>query len=205
MSQQQYPQPQQPGWGGPQGAWGTPPQPPKKSRGKIIGLGCLGAIALFIVIGIIGAATGSGDSKTDNKTNSAKHSAPTAGAPKKDPTPDNSKPTAIKTAPVKITAKKTAFAKSILADSSNYTSVAITITNNGAKKLSVNPLYFAITDTHGTKHTAELGIDDNQIDTVDLAPGENISGTITGKGLFTPKTITYTENLFGDPIRTTVS
>ncbi|MFE9498237.1 DUF4352 domain-containing protein [Streptomyces collinus] len=204
MSQQQYPQPQQPGWGGPQGAWGAPPQPPKKSKGKIFGFGCLGVIALFILIGIIGAATGSGDSKTDTKADSTKSSAPTASASKKNDS-DSSKHAEAKKAPVKITAKKTAFAKSILADGSSYTSVAITIANHSGKKLSVNPLYFAITDTHGTKHTAELGVDDKQIDTVDLAPGENISGTVTGKGVFAPKYVTFTENIIGDPIRADVS
>ncbi|MEV6833771.1 DUF4352 domain-containing protein [Streptomyces sp. NPDC051133] len=205
MSQQQYPQPQQPGWGGPQGAWGAPPQPPKKSKGKIIGFGCLGVIALFVVIGIVGAATGSGGSKSHDKAISTKGSAPTAAASKENETSDDSEPADTKAAPVEITAKKTAFSKTILADSSNYTSVAVTIANHSDKKLSVNPLYFAVTDTAGTKHTAELGVDDKQIDTVDLAPGENITGTVTGKGAFTPKYVTYTEDLFGDPIRANVS
>ncbi|MEU9268544.1 hypothetical protein AB0E04_24270 [Streptomyces sp. NPDC048251] len=74
---QQYPQQphqpnqQQPGWGGPQTppGYAAPPfqpLPPKKpSAGKIIGLGCAGVIGLFVVIGIIGAATSGGDS-TDN-------------------------------------------------------------------------------------------------------------------------------------------
>ncbi|MGW4569406.1 DUF4352 domain-containing protein [Streptomyces sp. NPDC004561] len=204
MSQQQYPQPQQPGWGGPQGGMGMPPQPPKKSAGKIIGFGCLGVVALFVVIGIIGALAGGGGGKSDDKAGSAKSGAPSATAKKHD-TSTGSKQPAAKPAPVQITAKKTAFSKSVLADSSSYTSVTITVTNHSGKKLSVNPLYFAITDSHGTKHTAELGVDDKQIDTVDLAPGENISGTVTGKGVFTPKYVTYTEDLFGDPIRADVS
>lgn len=60
---QQQPYPQQPGWGGPQQpGWGAPPpQPPKKNTGKIVGLGCAGVVALFVVIGAIGAAMG-GDS-----------------------------------------------------------------------------------------------------------------------------------------------
>ncbi|WP_241563246.1 hypothetical protein [Streptomyces sp. E1N211] len=69
----------------------------------------------------------------------------------------------------------------------------------------MNPLYFTITDTDGTKHTVELGVDEEQIDTVDLAPGENISGTVTGKGTFTPKYVTYTDGLLGDPVRVNVS
>ncbi|MBT2415545.1 hypothetical protein J7I94_34295 [Streptomyces sp. ISL-12] len=75
--QRQAPYPQQPGWGGPQtppgavpGAapgpgygYGAPvPQPPKKSSaGKIVGLGCAGLFALFVVIGLIGAAVSGGD------------------------------------------------------------------------------------------------------------------------------------------------
>ncbi|MEU1596223.1 hypothetical protein ABZ468_26025 [Streptomyces sp. NPDC005708] len=69
----QQPGQQQPGWAGPgapqQQQWGMPPQPPKKSKtGKIIGFGCLGVVALFVIIGIAAAAAGGGDSKdTSNK------------------------------------------------------------------------------------------------------------------------------------------
>ncbi|MFD5268648.1 hypothetical protein [Streptomyces sp. NPDC058335] len=77
MSQQHPQQPhepnqQQPGWGGPQTppGYATPPfrpLPPKKSSaGKIIGLGCAGIIGLFVVIGVIGAATSGGDSTDDS-------------------------------------------------------------------------------------------------------------------------------------------
>lgn len=73
--QQQTPYPQQPGWGGPQtppGAvpgtghgYGAPvphPTPPKKSSvGKAVGLGCAGLVAVFVVIGLIGAAVSGGD------------------------------------------------------------------------------------------------------------------------------------------------
>nr|WTB31855.1 hypothetical protein OG781_22320 [Streptomyces sp. NBC_00830] len=103
MSQQQYPQPQQPGWNGPQqsgqpqpgwagpGApqqqWGAPQQPPKKrSAGKIVGFGCLGVVALFVIIGIAAAAGGgSGDSTdTSNKDKAiAASSSPKAGQSKK--------------------------------------------------------------------------------------------------------------------------
>lgn len=81
----------------------------------------------------------------------------------------------------------------------------MTIANNSDEEISVNPLYFSITDTGGSKHTAELAEDKNQIDTVKLAPGENITGTVTGKGSFTAKYVTYTDGLFGDGIRANVS
>jgi len=75
---QQYPQ--QPGWGTPpqqpqpgygppqQPGWGAPPPPPKKSPvGKIVGFGCLGIVALFVILAAIGAALGGNDS-TDAST-----------------------------------------------------------------------------------------------------------------------------------------
>jgi hypothetical protein len=70
MSQQQYP-PQQPGWGGPQQLFGQPPfgPPPKKKArtGKVIGLGCLGLVGLFVLIALIGAVAGGGSSSNDSK------------------------------------------------------------------------------------------------------------------------------------------
>ncbi|MFF0016199.1 hypothetical protein [Streptomyces sp. NPDC005374] len=71
MSQQQYP-PQQPGWGGPQQPFGQPPfapPPPKKAgAGKVIGLGCLGLVGLFVLIALIGAVAGSGSGSNDSKS-----------------------------------------------------------------------------------------------------------------------------------------
>ncbi|MFF5804528.1 hypothetical protein [Streptomyces sp. NPDC012746] len=52
---------------------------------------------------------------------------------------------------------------------------------------------------------AELGAAEDQIDTVELAPGENVTGAVTGKGTFTPKTVTYTDGLIGKGVRTDVS
>jgi cytoskeletal protein RodZ len=210
---QQYPeqpgwgqQPQQPGYGPPQQAWGTPPPPPpKKSTGKIIGLGCAGILALFVIIGIFGAALGGGsDNDSKGSTVSAGSDAEETSPAEKDAAAEETEEAAPES-PVKITAKKAAFAKSILADGSNYTSVKVTVTNNGDETIDVNPLYFTITDTGGTKHTAELAADENQIDTVKLAPGENVSGSITGKGKFTPEYVTYIDGLLGDPIRSDVS
>ncbi|MFD5424046.1 DUF4352 domain-containing protein [Streptomyces sp. NPDC127084] len=204
----QQPGQQQPGWTGPgtPQQWGAPPQPPKKnSTGKIIGFGCLGVVGLFVVLGIVGAVAGGGsDDKRKSATSnsaSAKAERPAGngqGDAAKKPKPEEK-------APVKITAKETAFTKSILADGSNYTSVLVTIANNSDDEISVNPLYFSITDSNGTKHTAEVGVDEKQIDTVKLAPGENVSGTITGKGKFSAKYVTYTNGLLGDPQRVDVS
>lgn len=68
---QQQPGQTQPGWAGPgapQQQWGAP-QPPKKNKaGKIIGLGCLGVVALFVVIGIVAALASSGGDSTDSSS-----------------------------------------------------------------------------------------------------------------------------------------
>ncbi|GGT58972.1 hypothetical protein GCM10010271_72960 [Streptomyces kurssanovii] len=35
--------------------------------------------------------------------------------------------------------------------------------------IDINRLYFSITDRSGGKHTAELAVDENQMDTINLA------------------------------------
>ncbi|MCX4695460.1 DUF4352 domain-containing protein [Streptomyces sp. NBC_01408] len=199
---QQFPPPGQqppPGYGYPP----PPPAPQKSSAGKIVGFSCLGVVGLVVVLGVAGALlSGSSDDGTAKPpaaraTPSVSEKAPEAGQPSAAPE---------KKAPaVAVSAKKTAFKPSIIAQGSDYTSVSVTITNNSKKPISVNPLYFAITDTSSTKHAAELAADEGQIDTVDLAPGENVTGTITGKGKWTAKTVTYTDGLLGDPVRADVS
>jgi cytoskeletal protein RodZ len=206
----QYPQqPQQPGWGQPPTPPAWQPPPPKKSNaGKIVGFGCLGLVGLLVLLGIVGALIGNDDSSDDDKGGTvAAASSPADDKPAEEATQKAAEEPSKK-APepaVKVTAKKTKFAGSILAEGSNYTSVLITVTNNSDETVDVNPLYFSITGTDGTKRTAELAVDENQIDTVDLAPGENISGTVTGKGKFTPKYVTYTDGILGDPMRADVN
>ncbi|MFF8588845.1 DUF4352 domain-containing protein [Streptomyces althioticus] len=204
--QQPYPQP--PGYGFP----GSPPPPPAKKRRflKFAGFGCAGVLGLVVVIAALSA---SGDDSGDGGNTAADSSVSASAGAKENSTKENStkesspkkKEAQEAGSPVKVTAERAEFSKSILADGSDYTSVRVTVVNDGDDEVSVNPLYFTITDTDGTKHTAELGVDEEQIDTVDLAPGENISGTVTGKGTFTPKYVTYTDGLLGDPMRVNVS
>ena len=197
----QYPGPQQPYQGGP--APYQPPPPPKKgmSAWAIVGITIGGVFALLIVLGI--ALGGGTEDKTSDTAASAK-SKPAASTPAKKPA-EKQKAAEAPQSPVKIAAKKTAFAPSVLHDGGAYTSVSVTITNNSDKAIDVNPLYFTITDTNGSKHSAELAIDENQIDTMKLAPGENTTGTITGKGTFTPKYVTYVDGLLGEGVRGNVS
>lgn len=208
---QQFPPPDQPnpGYGYPppgqtqQPGWGYPPPPPKKSSaGKIVGFSCLGVVGLVVLLGIAGALLGDGGTDKTAK-DSTPVSASSAPAKAPESAPSSVKPE--KKAAVAVVAKKTAFKKSILAQGDGCTSVVVTVTNNSSKPVNVNPLYFAITDTNGTKHPAELGVDENQIGTVELAPGENITGAVTGKGGFTAKTVTYTDGLIGDSVRANVS
>lgn len=199
--QQPYPQP--PGYGFP----GSPPPPPAKKRRflRFAGFGCAGVLGLVVVIAALSA---SGDDSGDGGNTAADSSVSASAGAKENGTKESSpkkKEAQEGGGPVKVTAERAEFSKSILADGSDYTSVRVTVVNDGDDEVSVNPLYFTITDTDGTKHTAELGVDEEQIDTVDLAPGENIAGTVTGKGTFTPKYVTYTDGLLGDPMRVDVS
>ncbi|MEU3750573.1 MULTISPECIES: DUF4352 domain-containing protein [Streptomyces] len=158
---------------------------------------------MIVLLGVVGALIGD-DSKDTGSTAAPSRTATDAPAPKKSkaaPTTEAPKEEPAADAPVKVTAKTTTFKPSVLHDGGAFTSVKVTVTNNSDEKIDINPLYFAITDTNGSKHTAELGMDENQMDTVDLAPGENITGVITGEGKFTPAYVTYTEGLFGDGIR----
>ncbi|MEJ8646013.1 DUF4352 domain-containing protein [Streptomyces sp. MS1.HAVA.3] len=198
----QTPQPGQqppPGYGYPP----PPPAPKKSNAGKIVGFSCLGIVGFVFLLGILGVLLG-GESSNKKANEPAAPPVAVASQPAKTPEARVAAPPEKKQAAVAVTAKKTAFKASILAQG-DYTSVSVTVTNNSGKTISVNPLYFAITDTNGTKHGAELAVDENQIDTVDLAPGENVTGVISGKGAFTAKTVTYTDGLIGDSVRADVS
>ncbi|MER6612007.1 DUF4352 domain-containing protein [Streptomyces xantholiticus] len=187
-----------------------PPQSPKKGMPAwAIVLIIMGGIFVFLIF--LGALVGGDDSSSDAKKSSTVSEAPKDAPVKK----DDGKPAArpadkpaekpAEPAPVQITAKKTAFKPSILHDGGDFTSVQVTITNNSDEKIDVNPLYFSITATDGSKRNAELGEDENQMDVMDLAPGEKTTGVITGEGKFTAKYVTYTDGMFGDDVRGNVS
>jgi cytoskeletal protein RodZ len=100
----------QPGQHGPQQpVWSPPPATPKRpSAGKIVGIGCLGIVGLFVVITIIGAIVGSGD-KDNGKGASAASSASSAGNDKAASAPRTTSPTPSPTpTPEKDTAKSDA-------------------------------------------------------------------------------------------------
>lgn len=182
-----YPAPQQPHPGpyaGGPGPYQTPPPKKRMSAWAVAGI-AFGGVFAFLVL--LGAIAGGGDTtRADDKPASKSSAAAEPAREEKGDASAESEP--APQSPVKIAAKKTAFAPSILHDGGAYTSVQVTITNNGDKKISVNPLYFSVTDTSGSKHTAELGVDENQMDTTDLAPGENMTGVITARAASRPST-----------------
>lgn len=198
---QQFPPPGQPQH---PGGYPPPPPPKKTSAGKIVGFSCLGIVGVVVLLAIVGALLGDSSAEKAAKDPAAPPAA-ASSAPAKAPDPQPSSAAPEKKAAVDVAAKKAEFKKSVIAQGDAYTSVSVTITNNSSKPINVNPLYFAITDTNGTKHTAELGADEDQIATVELAPGENVTGSVTGKGQFTPKSVTYTDGLIGKAVRADVS
>ncbi|MFF0568972.1 DUF4352 domain-containing protein [Streptomyces sp. NPDC004041] len=186
-------QPQQPGWGQ------QPPPPRKGKTGKIIGFGCLGIVGLIVLITVIAmVASGGGDG---NESSTTKPSAAQGEATKDEPKEEEP----AEKAPVTVTAKAVVFKKSVLAQGDDYTSVRVTITNNSKNDIEVNPLYVTITDTDGSKHTVELGVDEDQLDAMTLSPGENVTGTVTAEGTFDAQYVTYTDGLIGNSVRGDVS
>lgn len=204
------PQPPQPGWGPPPGqpypGGPIPPQQPKRPVGLIVLGGCGGLVLLVVAFFVAIAFLVDGDNTPDKpRATAPASSAPTkAGAAPSSEAPAPAEEPEADASPVKVTAVKTTFAPSILHDGKPHTSVKVTVVNGSSETISINPLYFTVTSTDGTKSTVELGVDENQIATVKLAPGEKATGAITVKGAITPATVTYTDGLFGDPIRASV-
>jgi hypothetical protein len=112
-----------------------------------------------------------------------------------------------RTTPIRLVARRATAARSVLSDGSALSCVRVTVTNRTKKQLQVNPLYFSITDTHGTKHdsSSALGDYEGQIDTTTLAPGENAKGVVCAKGKFVPKIVAMTNPLFAEAARAEVS
>jgi hypothetical protein len=80
-------------------------------------------------------------------------------------------------------------------------------TNQTRKNLEVNPLYFSLTDTGGTKHESSTALGDYewQIDTTTLAPREKGTGMVCAKRKFTPKVVAMTNTLFTEAARAEIS
>ncbi|MFF5702906.1 DUF4352 domain-containing protein [Streptomyces sp. NPDC012794] len=180
-----------------------PPQPPQKSNaGKIIAIGCGGLLVLSLVLFGCGALVLSGSAGSKGGTADAKTpafpapAAPTApsGAPAQ---PEAPAPAPDKNADVVVTAAPTEYKAGILAQGGDHTSVQVTVVNNNAEEVDVNVFYFEVTTEDGTRKQIELAAAEDQIDTVKLAKGEKVSGTITVKGKVTAKTVHFRNGLLG--------
>lgn len=155
----------------------------------------LGSVAGVVLIAGISSAAGGSDEKT---------ASPAVVSTDKPGAKANDKPKAPakKETPIKLSGVVVPFKAGILSDGGKHTAVRVTIANDSDQDISVNPLYFTITDTNGTKHAAELGeMSDGALHAIHVAPGENTSGIITGEGDFQPKYVTFTENGFGESLR----
>lgn len=113
---------------------------------------------------------------------------PTAAPPEPPPQP----PPAA--SPIVLTGKLIKCKPSILYKAKPDTQligIAVTIKNNGADEVNINPLYFQLIDGDGFVYRAELASCDGQIDTTKLSPGTAIRGELgfeIPKGA-TPKTL----------------
>lgn len=101
---QQPGEPQQPGYGHPSQPtqpYGQPPYPPhqgypppppkKRDRGKVIGFGCLGVVAVIVAISVISAALGGGGTYDDGKPAAADTSSTAPATPEKADEPKTEK------------------------------------------------------------------------------------------------------------------
>ncbi|MER5810253.1 DUF4352 domain-containing protein [Streptomyces sp. NPDC002033] len=181
----------------------VPPQPPKKNNvGKIIGIGCGGLIGLSVLLAACGALMAGGDAVKDGGGKSGKAAAaPPAADPAvraEDPAPVKSAaPGPAKKADVELTASAAEFKPTVFSQGSDFTSVRVTVTNNGDAEVSVNVLSFEVTAQDGTRKNTELAAAEDQIDTVQLAKGEKVTGTITVKGKLRAKTVYFKNGLLG--------
>ncbi|MFF8467927.1 FxLYD domain-containing protein [Streptomyces griseus] len=126
---QQYPQNQQPqGWGQQPPQWGgQPPAPKKSSAGKVVGFGCLGAVALLVVLGVAGAVLGGTDSGDDAGGGVLEVTAsPSAGAKEKAPAPALKKEEDGPEGDVKITACE-------VNSTTQWPSASLDVTNRSSK------------------------------------------------------------------------
>jgi hypothetical protein len=111
-----------------------------------------------------------------------------------------------KVTPIKLQAKRAKAKSSVLSTGGTLSCARVVVTNQSKKNVEVNPLYFSLTDTGGTKHdtTEALAEYEGQVPTTTLAPGENAKGLVCAKGKFTPKIVAMTNPLFSEAARAEV-
>lgn len=177
----------QPGMPQAPGAWPWPPPPvkPGMSTGAKVGIGCGAIVGALVLMSGCAAILSAGSGNGTGGERQTRATAPSAATKENNETP-----------PVTLTAEKAVFKPTSLHDGSDYTSVQVTVVNNSDDTVSVNPLYFEVTDSDGVKHSAEIfGADDN-LQAVKLYKGEKVTGTVTFKGKITPAKVYFRKNGF---------
>lgn len=163
------------------------PQPPRQgmSTGKKFGLGCGGLLLVMFLLGGCVAVLSGGDTDSGASDSQA--------ADTEENTETSEEEAAEEDAEVVLTAETREFTPSILHDGGAYTSVFVAVENNSDEDVDVNPLYFSIVADDGTKKDTSggLGMDENQIDTLTLGPGQRAEGTITVEGDLTPASVEF--------------
>lgn len=170
------------------------PMPPKPgmSTGKKLGLGCGAFLLLLFLMGGCVAVLSSGSDGSGASQDASEQTGETTEAEV-----DEVAEEPVEDGPVVLTAEVADFVPSILHDGGDYTSVHVTVENNGDEAIEVNPLYFAIVADDGTKKdtTSALGMSESQIDTVTLDSGQRAEGVVTAEGAFAPASVEFEENL----------
>ncbi|MFI6576263.1 DUF4352 domain-containing protein [Nocardiopsis sp. NPDC050513] len=163
------PPPPGPGWGAPPPAGYGPPPPKPTPWGKIIGIGCGILLLLLLLLGgctaLLLVAAGSDGFAPDR---------PEVGEPEETP--------ADEAVTEEVTARMAEFAPSPLYVEGDFTSVEVSVTNNGEDGIDINPLYFTVVDADGVEHEPAIAMDDNELEVQEVSPGETASGTITVRG-----------------------
>ncbi|WP_316042212.1 DUF4352 domain-containing protein [Nocardiopsis sp. CNR-923] len=156
------PPPTGPGWGPPPGGHG-PPAPAPTPWGKIIGIGCGILLLLLLLLGgctaLLLVAAGNGGLTPEQ---------PGAGEPEEPP--------ADEAVTEEVTARVTEFEPSPLYVEGDFTSVEVSVTNDGEEGIDINPLYFTVVDTDGVEHEAAIAMDENELEVQEVARGRRRPG-----------------------------
>lgn len=176
---------------GAQQAYG-PPQEKQTPWGRILGIGC-GVLLLLLLVG--GGCTAIGLVLAQSGT-------PGVGAPE---TEDSGSPSEEGAGGAEVTAGRTEFEPGPLYSSGDFTSVDVSVRNDGQEPLDVNPLYFSVIDVSGTLHSTSegIGMDERELDASTLVPGQSTSGVITVQGLVEADRVVF-EPFYGEPIEAPV-
>ncbi|MCY9784592.1 DUF4352 domain-containing protein [Nocardiopsis sp. EMB25] len=168
------------------------------STGAKIGIGCgvaAGAVvALLVALVVVGGMLVRNAEPTPAQP-------PEAFDPSDFPTPDvlSDETVPASDTTVGLTAAPGTLEPSFMFDDGDYVTVEVTVVNNTDEPVSVASMYFTLVDDGGEEHVAGAGLlmDADDIDVVELAPGQEITGNVSSSGTFTPVTVQFQSGSFG--------